>query len=414
MGRLVFPGVADGAVALGAEEDGAGPESAGDRVEGLGQARLLAGRGLVLEERAGVVRGLDDPREHHAGFLVAEALAEEPAAAFHRREDHRAVVRRGVSEGHAHAAGRLRRIVLEAVRHREDGDFLGQGALLPELPDGAHGESRDLLGQLRERRDFVRERARDADALLGFDHILELHAGDALELLPGAESGEREELPDGRFRQLGVVPGRFHAQSFQLLDRPAPDAPDILRRELAEHFLDVLRAVHVAPALELWILFAKLRGDLRERLRRGDTNGNRDGRILPAGARDLPGEGGEIDILHPRQVQEGLVDGVLFHRRGEAAEHFLNPARHVAVQREIGREHGDVVPFHDVPDLEIGVAHLDAERLRLVGTGHRAAVVVGQHDDRFPVQVRTENPFARSEEIVAVGQGVHGSLVRPS
>ena len=41
MGGLVFTGVADGAVALGAEEDGAGPEGARDRVEGLGQAASL-------------------------------------------------------------------------------------------------------------------------------------------------------------------------------------------------------------------------------------------------------------------------------------------------------------------------------------------------------------------------------------
>ena len=125
MGGLVLAGVADGAVALGAEEDGAGPEGAGDRVERLGQARFLAGRGLVLEERAGVVCGLDDPREHHAGLLVAEARAEEAAAAFHRREDHRAVVCRGVGEGDAYTARRLRSIVLEPVRHGEDGQFLG-------------------------------------------------------------------------------------------------------------------------------------------------------------------------------------------------------------------------------------------------------------------------------------------------
>ena len=52
MGRLVLTGVADGSVALGAEEDGAGPEGARDRVEGLGQAGFLAGRDLVLEEGA--------------------------------------------------------------------------------------------------------------------------------------------------------------------------------------------------------------------------------------------------------------------------------------------------------------------------------------------------------------------------
>ena len=149
VGGLMLAGVADGAVALGAEEDGAGPEGAGDRVQGLGQSGFLAGRGHVLEEGAGMVRGLDDPREHHAGFLVAEARAEEPAAAFHRREDHRAVVRRSVREGHANAARRLRGIVLEPVRHGENGQLLGQGALLPELGDRAHSKGRHLFGQFR-------------------------------------------------------------------------------------------------------------------------------------------------------------------------------------------------------------------------------------------------------------------------
>ena len=51
-----------------------------------------------------------------------------------------------------------------------------------------------------------------------------------------------------------------------------------------------------------------------------------------------------------------------------------------------------------------------AERLGLVAPGHRAAVVVREHDDRLPVQFQTENPFARGEEIVAVGKDVHGQL----
>ena len=99
-------------------------------------------------------------------------------------------------------------------------------------------------------------------------------------------------------------------------------------------------------------------------------------------------------MLHPGQVQEGFVDGILLYGRGEGAQHLLHPAGHVTVQGEVGREHRDMVPFDDGPDLEVGVAHLDAERLRLVGAGHRAAVVVAEHDDRFPVQIRTENPFA--------------------
>ena len=63
----------------------------------------------------------------------------------------------------------------------------------------------------------------------------------------------------------------------------------------------------------------------------------------------------------------------------------------------------DMVLLHDVPYLEQRIAHLDAERLGLVGPGYRAAVVVAEHDDRPPVQLRTEDPLARGEEIVAVG-----------
>ena len=63
----------------------------------------------------------------------------------------------------------------------------------------------------------------------------------------------------------------------------------------------------------------------------------------------------------------------------------------------------DMVLLHDVPDFEKGIAHLDAERFGLVAPSHRAAVVIAEHDDRLPVQFRTEDPLARGEEIVAVG-----------
>ena len=53
--------------------------------------------------------------------------------------------------------------------------------------------------------------------------------------------------------------------------------------------------------------------------------------------------------------------------------------------------------------LEVGIAHPDAEGLRLVGAGHRAAVVVRQHDDRPSVELRAEDPLAGCEEVVAVG-----------
>ena len=54
---------------------------------------------------------------------------------------------------------------------------------------------------------------------------------------------------------------------------------------------------------------------------------------------------------------------------------------------------------------EKGDAHLYAHRLGLVAPGHDAAVVVAQHYDRTALQRRLEGPFARYEEVVAVGEG---------
>ena len=165
--------------------------------------------------------------------------------------------------------------------------------------------------------------------------------------------------------------------------------------------------MHVAATLQFRVALAELRGDLREGLCRGDADGHRDGCLSPALPGDLLGVLVEVHV-HPIQVQERFVNRVDLDGRGVAPEHLLHPSRHVAVQREIPGKHVDMVLLHDVPYLEEWIAHLDAERLGLVAPGHRAAIVVREHDDRLPVQLRTEDPFARGEEIVAVGKGIHG------
>ena len=57
--------------------------------------------------------------------------------------------------------------------------------------------------------------------------------------------------------------------------------------------------------------------------------------------------------------------------------------------------------------LEIRRSHRDAHGLALIASGHDATVIVGQHDNRLSIQVRTEDPFARDEKIVAVHQCNH-------
>ena len=45
-------------------------------------------------------------------------------------------------------------------------------------------------------------------------------------------------------------------------------------------------------------------------------------------------------------------------------------------------------------DLEELRSHLYAHGVAFIASRHYAAVVVGQHDDRLPLQIRTEDAFA--------------------
>ena len=378
-----------------------------DRIDRRGESGFPFGGGDIVEKRWRKSFFLNEFRDHDAGLLVGKARPVELPAGRECGEQEGPVVGRRLGEGEADAAAGLGGILPEAVRHREDGDFLREGMLPPELADGRFGEVRDLLRELGERADFVGERAGDADALLRLDQVLEFDAGLALQLFPGAKAGEGEQMADGGFAQARVVPGRPDPHRVEFSHRAAPDAPDVGDGEAAEHLLDVFAPVQIAAAFEPGVLLAELGGDLREGLGRGDADGNRDGGQAPAFRGNAPGEGVEVRALHPAQVEEGFVDRVLLDRGREAAQNLLHAGGHIAIKGEIARKDADPVALDDVADLEKRVAHLDPERLGLVRSRHRAAVVVGEHDDGFPVEIGSEDPFAGNEKVVAVGQGVN-------
>lgn len=350
---------------------------------------------------------LHEIRNDDPGFLVSVALSVNVSAALQRMTDEDPVVGRPVGDDHVLAGVGLGSVLLEAVRDGENNHLQGDRVLSPELSYGSLREVRNLLTELLHRGDLLAEAPRHADGLAGFDHVLQCDAGGTLQLFPRPVAGQVEEHPDRGLGKARVVPGGLHAHGLELTHHPPSDTPDILRGEILQDLLDVLRPVHVAASLEFGIALAELRGDLCQGLCRGDADGHRDGGLPPAFPGYLLGVLVEIHV-HPVQVQERFVDTVDLDGRGVVPQDLLHPSRHVAVQREIPRKHMDMVLLHDIPYLEERIAHLDAERLGLVGPGHRAAVVVTQHDDRLPVQLRTENPFARGEEIVAVGKGVHG------
>ena len=109
------------------------------------------------------------------------------------------------------------------------------------------------------------------------------------------------------------------------------------------------------------------------------------------------------------QIQERLVDRVDFDLGGELLQRLHDAAAHVAVERVIAGKDGDAVPLDQVADLEIRIAHLEAEGLGLVAAGDDAAVVVGEHDHRPVDDRRVEDPLARRIEIIAIDQGEHGA-----
>src|SRR5262249_48058656 len=113
------------------------------------------------------------------------------------------------------------------------------------------------------------------------------------------------------------------------------------------------------------------------------------------------------------EVQERLVDRVDFDVGGELLQRLHDAAAHVAVEGVIGREYGDAVLGGQGADLEIRIAHPEAEGLGFVGAGDHAAVVVGQDDHRPVVDGGVEDPLAGRVENVAIDQGEHARSVFP-
>lgn len=267
----------------------------------------------------------DDP-----GFLVAVALPVEITAAFQRMTDKGPVIGRPVGDDDVLAGVGLGSVLLETVRDGENDHLQGNRVLRAELRDGPFREVRNLLAELLQRGDLLTETPRHADGLPRLDHVLQRDAGDALEFFPRPVAGQVEEHPDRGLGKARIVPGGLHAHGLEPTHHPPADAPDILGGKILQDLLDVLGPVHVAAALEFGIALAKLRGNLRQCLRRGDAHGHRDGSLPPAFPGYLLGILVEIHV-HPVQVQERFVNRVDLDGRGVAPEHLLHPSGHVAI-----------------------------------------------------------------------------------
>jgi hypothetical protein len=115
---------------------------------------------------------------------------------------------------------------------------------------------------------------------------------------------------------------------------------------------------------------------------------------------------GQAPGLPRREAQKGLVDGIDLLLRAELADHRHQAAAHVGIEGIVGGQGAALVLGQQIPDLEIGLAHADAQGLGLVAARHATAVVVGEDHDRAVTQGVVEDPLATDVEVVGVDEGV--------
>jgi hypothetical protein len=52
-------------------------------------------------------------------------------------------------------------------------------------------------------------------------------------------------------------------------------------------------------------------------------------------------------------------------------------------------------------------SHFYVESLGFIAARYGTTIVVGEHNDRLPVEIGSEYPFTRDKKVVAVGQRIH-------
>ncbi len=105
--------------------------------------------------------------------------------------------------------------------------------------------------------------------------------------------------------------------------------------------------------------------------------------------------------------QEGLIDGIYLHFRGEQAQGLYDSSAHVPVKRIITGQGYPVVLLEKVFYLKVRLAHFDAQVLGFLASGYATTIIIGKHHHRLSNQGGIEYPLAGGIEIVGVAEGKH-------
>ena len=259
--------------------------------------------------------------------------------------------------------------------------------------------------------------ARRHDLLLGRGHVFQRQTRHSAQLAAGARHHHAKlRLHVGR--QLAAqVEHAVHAHGLQAQSDAPPDAPDLSHVGLRHpgQAFGLAQRVQVAHAVKSRVLFGQVVGELGQGLGRADAGAHRQPRPLPDAFAHALAHGNTAAVVpqHGLDAQEALVDAVDLDVGGEVAQDADDAVAHVAVQRVVGRQRQNAVRGGQLFHLEPGRAHLHAQGLDLGAAGHRATVVVGQHDHGHAGQPGLKDPLATHIKVIDIDQrelrrGRHG------
>ena len=192
--------------------------------------------------------------------------------------------------------------------------------------------------------------------------------------------------------------------------QPAPtaqapaDTPEVLHGGLLEPAGGLPGEAEVEDPGVLPIPLGDVVRHFGQHLAGGETDGNGQTQVVADPAAQGRGPGDEVTVVRPGQADEGFIDRIDLQLGDEGLQAAHQPMAHVAIEGVVGAAHDDTVPLELVGDLEVGLAHANAELPGLTAAGDHAAVVVGEHHDGAAEQCWIEGLLTAGIEVVGIDQ----------
>ena len=199
--------------------------------------------------------------------------------------------------------------------------------------------------------------------------------------------------------------GRGHPHGRQPRGIGRAHAPDVANGQIVQGRGAHLRVAQIANAVQRRRALGQVVSHLGQGL--GGTKPDTCRNPGPLADRRAQGAGVADRIGETAEIEEALVNAVDDDLGREPLIDGVHAPAHVAVENVVRRQGGDPLPGAKLADLEIGIAHLQADRLGLGAARDDVAVIGRQHHGRSSFQARIEDPLTRNVEAIAVAQRDH-------